>query len=214
MKHAGEYGSSVSVTLMRCLTLFAILLGLSGCATMNREQCQVADWRLIGFQDGVLGKTASTIGEYSRDCAGHAVVPDLDAWLAGRDEGLLQYCTEDSGFRLGQAGRGYNGVCPASGDMVFRNGYEDGRAIYLARSQLSTTHSKIYKRRYEVDALEEDKHDKLSALVQDGLGSAQRVTLLYEIHEIDTEIDLVEHEIDDLERDLALQQARLDQLAH
>lgn len=212
MKHAGECGSPVSGALIGYLAVFALLLGLSGCASMDREQCQVADWRLVGYQDGVLGKTAARIGEYSKDCAGYAVVPDLDAWRAGRDEGLLQYCTQDNGFRLGQAGRGYNSVCPPPGDTAFRNGYQDGRAIYLARSQVSSTHSKIYKRRYEVDALEEDKHDKLSALVQDGLHSEQRVLLLYEIHEIDNEIDLVEHEIDDLERDLVVQQARLDQL--
>ncbi len=212
MIHAGECGSSFSTALLRGLVLFAFLLGLQGCATMDGEQCQLADWRLVGYQDGVLGKTAATIGEYSRDCAGHAVVPDLDAWRAGREEGLLEYCTKDNGFRLGQAGRGYNSVCPASSEAAFRSAYEDGRAIYLARLQVSSTHSKLYKRRYEVDALEEDKHDKLSSLVQSGLRSEQRVMLLYEIHEIETEIDMVEREIGDLERDLALQQARLDQL--
>jgi hypothetical protein len=199
---------------MKGIVLPVILLLLPGCATMDRELCQVADWRLVGYQDGVLGKSAAAIGEYHRDCAEHAVVPDLDAWRAGRDEGLLQYCTLDNGFRLGQAGRNYNSVCPAPGDTAFRDGYEDGRAIYLARSQVSSTHSKIYKRRYEADALEEDKRDKLSTLVQSGLRSEQRVLLLYEIHEIESEIDLVEREISDLERDLVLQQARLDQLSH
>jgi hypothetical protein len=212
MTHAGECGSSVPAALMNGLALFATLLVLQGCASMDREQCQLADWRLVGYQDGVLGKTAATIGDYSRDCAGHAVVPDLDAWRAGRDEGLLEYCTNDNGFRLGQAGRGYNGVCPDTSETAFRNAYEAGRAIYLARLQVSSTHSKIYKRRYEIDALEEDKHDKLSALVQNGLRSEQRVLLLYEIHEIETEIDMVGREIIDLERDLALQQAHLDQL--
>ena len=214
MTHTGEHGTSGCVSLMKGLVLPVILLLSQGCATMDREQCQVADWRLVGYQDGVLGKPAAVIGDYRRDCAEHAVVPDLDAWRAGRDEGLLQYCTQDNGFRRGQAGHGYNSVCPSPGDRAFRNGYEHGRAIYLARSKVSSTHSKIYKRRYEADALEEDKRDKLSTLVQSGLRSEQRVLLLYEIHEIESEIDLVEREISDLERDLVLQQARLDQLTH
>jgi hypothetical protein len=214
MMHADKHGCSGAVSLLRGFVSLVMLLALQGCATMDREQCQVADWRLVGYQDGVLGKPASAIGDYSRDCAEHAVVPDLDAWRAGRDEGLLQYCTQDNGFRLGQAGRGYNSVCPSPADTAFRDGYELGHAIYLARSQVSSTHSKIYKRRYEVDALEEDKRDKLSTLIQKGLRSEQRVLLLYEIHEIDAEIDQVELEISDLERDLVLQQARLDQLTH
>ncbi len=212
MTCGSERGLSFPAPLTRGLVLFAALLVLAGCASMDREQCQVADWRLVGYQDGVLGKSAATIGEYRRDCARHAVVPELDAWRAGRDEGLQQYCTQDNGFRLGQAGRSYNGVCPAASEAAFRSAFDDGRAIYLARSQVSSTHSKIYKRRYEIDVLEEDKHDKLSALVQNGLRSEQRVLLLYEIHEIETEIDLVEHEISDLEQDLVLQQAHLDQL--
>jgi hypothetical protein len=214
MMHADKHGFSAAVSRPTGFLLLVMLLALQGCATMDREQCQVADWRLVGYQDGVLGKPASVIGDYRRDCADHAVVPDLDAWRAGRDEGLLEYCTQDNGFRLGQAGRGDNGVCPPPGDTAFRNGYERGRAIYLARSKVSSTHSKIYKRRYQVDALEEDKRDKLSTLVQNGLRSEQRVLLLYEIHEIDTEIDQVEHEISDLERELVQQQAHLDQLSH
>lgn len=209
MKYSAGSGSFFSITGTGCLLLIAML---SGCATMDREQCQVADWHLVGYQDGVLGKTGATIGEYSRDCAGYAVVPDLDAWRAGRDEGLLQYCTRDNGFRLGQAGRSYNSVCPPPNETAFRSGYEEGHTLYLARAKVSKIHSKIYKRRYEIDVLEEDKRDKLAELVQDGLGSDQRVLLLYRIHEIDSEIDLVEHEIDDLERDLAQQQAHLDQL--
>jgi len=212
MTGGSETGLSFSALLMKGLMLIAAVSVLAACASMDREQCRVADWRLIGYQDGVLGKSAATIGEYHRDCAEHAVVPELDAWRAGRDEGLQQYCTEDNGFRLGQAGRSYNGVCPGASETLFRSAYEDGRAIYLARSLVSSTHSKIYKRRYEIDALQEDKRDKLSALVQNDLRSEQRVLLLYEIHEIEAEIDLVEHEISDLEHDLALQQAHLEQL--
>jgi len=211
MKHSDDRNISRFSPVRWCL-LPVLLALLAGCATMNREQCQVADWRLVGYQDGVLGKSSATIGEYSRDCAEHAVVPDLEAWRAGHDEGLRQYCTGDNGFRLGQTGRSYSAVCPQGSAAAFREGFHQGRAIYLARSQLSDTHSKIYKRRYAVDALEEDKRDKLSALVQEGLRGEQRVMLLYEIHEIETEIDQVEREIRDLEHDLAQQQAYLDQL--
>ena len=32
------------------------LILLSGCATMNRSECQTADWRMIGLEDGSQGR--------------------------------------------------------------------------------------------------------------------------------------------------------------
>ena len=81
--------------------ILAILILLQGCATLDKDECMLADWRLIGYQDGVAGKSAASVGEYRKDCAKHAIVPDLDAYRAGREEGLQQYCKVDNGFRLG-----------------------------------------------------------------------------------------------------------------
>src|SRR5262245_52260351 len=35
-----------------------MVLSLSACRTMNRDQCVAADWRTVGFEDGVNGYTA------------------------------------------------------------------------------------------------------------------------------------------------------------
>ena len=189
-----------------------LLVLLQGCATLDREECQVADWRLIGYQDGVQGKPASTIGIYREDCARHAVVPDLDAWQAGRAQGLQEYCTAANAFRLGRSGHAYPVVCPEPADAAFTTAYDDGRAIYLARSEVKDTHAQIHRREHEIDALQKDRQHKLGELVQDGLQKEQRVLLLYRIHEIDEEIDALSAEIDSLEHDLHVQQAYLDRL--
>jgi hypothetical protein len=36
--------------------ILAILTLLQGCATLGKDECKLADWRLIGYQDGVAGK--------------------------------------------------------------------------------------------------------------------------------------------------------------
>jgi hypothetical protein len=195
----------------RLITL-AIVAWLQGCASMNAEQCKVADWRLVGYRDGVLGKSAATVGTYSKDCAEHAVVPDLDAWRAGRDEGLQEYCRPENGFRLGESGKGWNAVCPDGVLPAFQAAWQDGRAIYQARAQVNQTHSLIYKHRHSITELEQDKREKLAALVQDGLHADQRVVLLYEIHEIDEQISVLSRQVSELEQDLGYQQARLDNL--
>jgi hypothetical protein len=196
------------------VAILAVLALLQGCATLNKDECMLADWRLIGYQDGAAGKSAAVVGEYREDCAKHAVVPDLDAWRAGREEGLQQYCKADNGYRLGNAGRGFAAVCPTTLAADFRNAYDTGRQFYLARSAVNKTHSRINSRKQTLSDLEKNRAEKLAALIADGLKADQRVMILYEVNELQQEMDSVEDEIVDLELDLEDQQVRLDQLSH
>jgi hypothetical protein len=185
---------------------------LQGCATLNKDECRLADWRLIGYQDGVAGKSATVVGEYREDCAKHAVVPDLDEYNAGRAEGLLEYCKAENGYRLGNAGRGLAPVCPAALAGDFRDAYNAGRKVYLARTTVNNTHSRITNRKQTLSSLEESRAQKLAALIGDGLKSEERVMILYELNEIQDEMHTVEDELVELEYDLERQQARLERL--
>ena len=193
--------------------ILAILMLLQGCATLDKDECMLADWRLIGYQDGVAGKSAASVGEYRKDCAKHAIVPDLDAYRAGREEGLQQYCKVDNGFRLGNAGRGFAAICPTALEDDFRDAYNAGRKLYLARSDVNKTQSRINNGKQTLSSLEKSRAQKLAALIADGLKADQRVMILYDINELQQEMNSVEDEIVDLEHDLVKQQARLDRLA-
>jgi len=194
--------------------ILAVLVLLQGCATLDKDECMLADWRLIGYQDGVAGKSATVVGEYREDCAKHAVVPDLDAYRAGREEGLQQYCKADNGYRLGNAGRGLPAVCPMALEGAFRAAYNAGRKLYLARSAVNKTHARIDDRKQMLSTLEDNRARKLAALIADGLKADQRVMILYDINELQQEMDSIEEEIAGLELDLEDQQVRLDHLSH
>ena len=204
---------AINTRRLRLFTLLALLAWLPGCATLNKEECLVADWRLIGYQDGAAGKTVTVLDEYREDCAEYAVVPDLDRYQAGRAQGLQEYCKADNGYRQGESGRGYSGVCPADLEEGFRAAYHKGREIYLARSAVQQTHAQIRQRRQALQDLKEDKRVKLSELIADGLQSEQRVLVLYEITELEREMHRVADAIAALEHNLANQQAHLDSLA-
>ena len=193
---------------------FLILLALlQGCATLDKDECLLADWRLIGYEDGVAGKPATAVGNYRKDCAKHAVVPDLDAYRTGREEGLLQYCKADNGYRLGNAGRSLATVCPTALQGDFRDAWNNGRKLYLARSAVNKTYSRINDRKQTLSSLEENRAQKLAALIADGLKADQRVMILYDINEVQQEIESIEDEIVDLELELEDQQVRLDHLS-
>ena len=192
--------------------MILIILSAAGCATMDKDECLVADWRLIGFQDGAQGKSAATIGTYRKDCADYHVAPDLDAYQAGRREGLQQYCMPANGYRLGEAGRAYNAVCPAGIERSFRAAYNTGHDIYQARTRVNSTYSLINRKQQAIQSLEADKQDKLTELIQPGVSSEQRVLLLYDITHIEKNIHTTNTDISKLERDLEQQQAQLDYL--
>ena len=192
--------------------MILIILSAAGCATMDKNECLVADWRLIGFQDGAQGKSAATIGTYRKDCADYHVAPDLDAYQAGRSEGLLQYCAPANGYRLGTAGRAYNAVCPAGTERAFRAAYNTGRDIYQARTRVNSTHSLINRKQQAIQSLEGNRQDKLAEMIRQGLSSDQRVLLLYDVANIEKDIHATNNDISALERDLEQQQAQLDYL--
>lgn len=211
MYFRNQHGFAFSWSPLRIVAMILLLL-VQGCASLNREECLVADWYLIGYQDGVAGKTSAAVGTYRKDCAAYAVVPDLEAYQAGRAEGLLEYCKADNGYRLGKSGRGFPVLCPGHLEADFRAAYNQGREIYLARTAVNQTHAKIQEYQETLQQLDEDRTYKLSELVSDGLMSEERILILYEISEIEQERGDIEDEIAALEYQLAERQEHLDRL--
>jgi len=122
--------------------LTAVLLG--GCATgMSKDECALADWQTIGYEDGLRGFPAERIGVHRVACAKHQVTPNLAAYTAGRERGLREYCQPKNGFRVGLHGGGYANVCSGPTEPAFVNGYRYGRQIHDARAELRTTHARL-----------------------------------------------------------------------
>jgi hypothetical protein len=119
-------------------------IALSACATgMGKDECVAADWRTIGYEDGLHGYPADRIGVHRVACAKHQVTPNLAAYTDGRQRGLVEYCQPKNGFRVGLQGGGYANVCSGPTEQSFVNGYQWGRQIYEARSELSNNHARL-----------------------------------------------------------------------
>jgi hypothetical protein len=121
-----------------------VVFALGGCATgLNRDQCIAADWRMIGYEDGLHGQPADRISAHRVACATHQVTPNLTAYSEGRERGLVEYCQARNGFRVGLAGAGYANVCSAATEPAFVGAYRWGRQIHDARAELHTTRSRL-----------------------------------------------------------------------
>jgi len=196
--------------------LLIVLAGMlvSGCASMNEDECRVADWHAIGYEDGVRGAAASHIGERRAACAAHGITPNFAAYQQGREEGLQQYCTPASGYRLGRRGRSVNAVCPAALQGDFRAAYKSGREIYQAAAAVGATKSKLQNKNKELGEIRSDLTSKTSKLIAPGTDTERRIELLVEIQELASRKTSVENEITRLSADLHRHREKLATLEH
>lgn len=103
---------------------------LSGCATLSKNECLNADWRLIGYGDGVSAQSRDRIGDHRKACAKHDVIPNKSAYDLGYQEGVIDFCSESRGYADGHRGNRVNSFCPT--DTEYHFGYSDGVTAYCS----------------------------------------------------------------------------------
>lgn len=109
------------------LALISLLLCvLSSCATMSGDECAIADWAALGYEDGQSGRTLAYKNERAKDCAKHGIGIDHRAYDQARDRGLARYCVAETAYDLGKRGQRYTGVCADHNESVFLLAYEQG----------------------------------------------------------------------------------------
>jgi Protein of unknown function (DUF2799) len=198
----------------RLLISIAIVTGtalLAGCSSMSANECIATDWRMVGYEDGVVGYSGNRIGAYRKSCGKHGVAPDLSEYQAGREQGLREFCKPVNGFRRGARGNGYNGVCPAELDSAFMDAYQSGRQLHTLRSRVGSTVSEIDSMRNELDNIDKNlisvgarilnlsiTHEERAQLLIDSKHMAERKgEIKARIPQLETDLVTYRHELDD-----------------
>lgn len=127
--------STRSISHSLLIASLAALLG--GCASMSKDECRSADWREVGYHDGVKGLARSRVEEHTEACAEAGVAVDRKAYFEARDRGILQYCYPPNGMNVGRSGESYRDVCPPNIEPAFLYQYRLGYAVYAAEQRVS-----------------------------------------------------------------------------
>lgn len=106
---------------------------LSGCTSMSPEECQVANWQTIGYNDGKAGFDQSPLNDYIKDCGDAGFAVNKEAWQHGQQLGNKVYCAPENGYRVGVAGETYRGVCA---NEQFVKQYTLGYEVYERKQRL------------------------------------------------------------------------------
>ena len=119
----------------------ALLAFLGACASLTQEECLNANWESIGYNDGARGRLESYITRHFDACGKVGVTPDVQAWQAGRLQGLPLYCTPSNAYSVGRAGNDLSPVCPASQQRSLFFSWDWGQEYYLITQQISSLES-------------------------------------------------------------------------
>lgn len=116
-----------------------VLFGLSGCATISKDECRAASvsgsWEDIGFKHGRKGKSSDRFAKIAKTCHKHDVAADRTAYMRGYDRGVPLYCTYDNGFSRGEYGQAPKSQCAAINAVAYLDGQADGYALYQIKSE-------------------------------------------------------------------------------
>jgi hypothetical protein len=182
----------------------AISFILGGCASgMDSAECVTADWRAIGFEDGSQGRGGSSIASRRKACAEHGVTPDFEAYMAGRDTGLAQYCRPRNGYRLGARGVRYSGVCSPEQEPAFQEAHTEGYGLYQRRVTVSKVAKRLRDRKRRADKIEYELVETTAQLVNAGVAISKRAAMGVKIKQLADEKSDVELTINDLEQEYA-----------
>lgn len=182
MPRIGSTMNALPRSILACAAgLFAAAL-LFGCATgMGKDECAAADWRTIGYEDGLHGFPADRIGAHRVACAKHQVTPNLAAYTEGRERGLREYCQPKNGFSVGLHGGGYANVCSGPTEPAFVDGYRWGRQIFDARTELRSTNARLRSARDGVVQAESAMASVTAELVLPKVPTERRAFLATEL---------------------------------
>lgn len=129
-----------------------VALLLAGCATLSEDACRGGDWERIGFVDGSDGYDRTRLAAHAKACRDYGISPDVAAWEAGRQQGLLVYCRTGRAYDEGADGRRLRDVCPvedlAALELANERGlswYRIGRDIDRAERRISEINALLAK---------------------------------------------------------------------
>lgn len=187
-------------SLPRIAGLFCVVvLGLTqGCATMTEAECVMADWQIVGDNDGAAGEPSTRLADHQKACAKHGITPNRAEYEKGRQRGLQFYCTRDNGYIVGRRGTVYHGVCTGTLRHQFESGYLIGQDIYVAETEVERIRSETDHLKSRIRRLERDKDALNDRIASDDTSSEERKSALNEIKYKDREIYNLRNQLEDV----------------
>ena len=159
------------------LSLVATLL-LSGCASISKEECLVADWYAMGVTDGSQGRALAAFRDYQADCAKHQLSSDFEQYQAGHQQGVVNYCVYSNGVTLGRQGNNFNILCESERFEDFQEGYFQGQQLHQMENKLAKLRRDMAAIESRIEQNQQQLKDNQASIIDENSTKTQREELL------------------------------------
>lgn len=194
------------------ITLLIGTLVLSGCATMNKDECLTANWYQIGYEDGAAGYPETRIKSHREACAEYGIQPNFNDFQKGHGEGIQLFCKPRNGFIEGRKNRTYKGICPAELESDFLAAYQAGNEIYVAQKAVNNAERSLRKNKKDVQSAQNSIKEKKRIMLAQETSTETRYALDAEISQMQKSIGAMEQKEKQLLIDLTKAEEQLRQL--
>ena len=194
---------------MRFALIATSCLTLASCASMSKSECLYADWRAIGYEDGAAGAPASAVSSRRQACAKAGVTPDMSEYLAGRDAGLVEYCTPTNGFSAGENGASYSGACGRHDEASFLEQYRAGARLYTLRERVRGADFALRQATGDLGAAKYAITQTSIALIRPELSVIDRAAYVVELTHLSEESERIERSLPGLRMGVETAEAEL-----
>ncbi len=194
------------------IMIIPVILFLGGCAKMmNENQCLVADWRTVGYEDGSAGRNEQWLAKRSEACAEYGVAPNMDQYLLGRAQGLEAFCQPRRGFDLGSRGNRYENVCPANLEPAFLNALQDGRGLRDRRAILMDLERAVSSAYADLKTLDEEiTANTVTLATAEDMTNQERIDYALDLKNMAEERGRIQSDLPKMEADLEAARYDLD----
>ena len=203
------------------VTATLTLLVMSGCATMNEQECLSADWESMGYADAREARQSTRLNKHHAACIEHGITADRGAYDRGYEKAISTFCSEDMAFIFGTGGEPVPSSCPANLLPALKIANEMGMEKHQQKKildrNINAVNTEIAKIDRKIVALNKEKekkgflkeHSKLAA-ADDGASKLDKLLYLGNAKLLKNEIKEQQKTIENLEDDKsALIQKRL-----
>ncbi|MFD1710426.1 DUF2799 domain-containing protein [Ottowia sp. GY511] len=144
---------SIALRIGACLALVGVL---GGCATMNAEDCQKADWQSLGYNDASSGSGSATGRRRAEACQELGFGADMGAYGRGWQDGLRVFCTPGGAENFARRGGRYEtGYCPPELEPQFLYYYRPAFERFEYQRRMRELQNDIDRQYREIDRLRE-----------------------------------------------------------
>ncbi len=194
------------------IALGVVTIAFTACSTMNKSECLTANWKTIGYGDGTNGHAASRISQHRSACAEHGIAPDLNAYNAGRNQGLNQYCIPSKGYYKGLSGSRYNGVCTNHSEAAYVDAFNYGTAVYKEVKTLDNLKREYSSEEYRIQQMERSLKHKEHEMINGKLSKLKAYKLLQETKEMAEELGKAKLNLGNLSANIDNQAGRVEDM--